>query len=184
MLIAVGVTIPIGLAPLLGTYDVPGFRALLSLFPEGLQESSIRFATFAMTIVAAGVQFLSQDSFSRKALTRTFVAIAISLFLLLFLLAYSHNQHVIRIPVGDGSKSVSYVVGTDRIDSCSCPATDGDAQCIKRVGLDAALLPTCWNEKELRSNAFVIQSEYVLLMAGLGAIVGLIVLAPTRRKGR
>ncbi|HUR39758.1 MAG TPA: hypothetical protein VM240_01170 [Verrucomicrobiae bacterium] len=182
MLLAIGVTIPIGLAPLLGTWDVPGFRALLSLFPEGLQESSIRFSTFGMAVVAASVQFLSQDTFTRKTLRQTFIGVVVALFALLFLLAKSHNEHVVRIPVGDGSVSVSYVVGSERKVGCSCAASEGDAQCVKRIGLDAALLPSCWNEKELRGIAFALQAKYVLLMIGLGALVGLIVLAPARSR--
>lgn len=182
-LLALTVTVPIGLAPLLGNLDIPGFRALLSLYPEGLRDTALPIATLAMSLVAISVQFFANDSFSGRRLRRVFVPLVLALFAMLLALAWFHSQHVVQIHVGglDGSEE-SYVVADVRTPTCSCPASEGDGLCIMNIGMNPAQLPTCWPERDLRRNAFVLQLLYVLLMAGTGALVGLLVMQRTRRK--
>ena len=105
-------------------------------------------------------------------------------FTLLLVLAYVHNQSVVRVQIGDGTISESYVVGTTRTPGCSCPVTQGDSACIQHIGLDPSLLPSCWRESEIRSKSFVLLVLYVLLMAGVGALVGLGVMVRAQRKKR
>ncbi len=181
-LLALAVTVPLSMAPLLGTLEIPGFKALLSLFPGSLQDTALPLASLAMALVAVSVQFFSRDRFSGRKLTRAFVALVGTLFVLLLLLAWRHNQTVVGMPVGPDADRASFVVAHPRSASCPCPADRGDAECIQRLGLDASRLPVCWAERDLRGNAFVLVLLYVLLMSGLGALVGLLVMV--RRQPR
>ncbi len=181
-LLALAVTVPISMAPLLGSLKIPGFRALLSLFPESLQQSALPLASVAMALVAVSVQFFSRESFSGRKLTRAFTILVAALFLLLMLLAWRHNQTVVRMDVGQDNVQAAYVVAAQRRADCPCPANSGDAHCIMRIGLDPSRLPLCWPERDIRQNSFVLTLLYVLLMSGLGALVGLLVMVRTQRR--
>lgn len=181
-LLALLVTVPISLAPLLGTLDVPFFKNLLSLYPSTLRDTALPLASLAMALVAISVQFFSRDSFSGRRLRRWFIGLVVGLFALLLALAYVHNQSVVRVYIGDGTISESYVVGSTRTPGCSCPITQGDSACIQHIGLDPSLLPSCWQEREIRSRSFLLLVQYVLLMAGTGALVGLLVMVRTQRR--
>lgn len=183
-LLALAVTVPLSMAPLLGTLDIPGFKALLSLFPRGLQDTALPLASLAMALVAVSVQFFSRDRFSGRKLTRAFIGLVAALFLLLLLLAWKHNQTVVAMKVGPTGETASFVVAAQRSASCPCPTGSGDAECIQRLGLDGSRLPVCWDEREVRGNSFVLLLLYVLLMSGLGALVGLLVMARTQPKPR
>src|SRR4051812_25046827 len=54
-----GVGVGLGLAPFLGKLGVPGFSALLSLFPEALSAFLIPVSAFLMGMLAAVTQFYS-----------------------------------------------------------------------------------------------------------------------------
>jgi hypothetical protein len=182
-LLALAVTVPVSLSPLLGNFDIPGFRALLSLYPAQLRETALPLSAMAMGLVAISVQFFSTEAFSARKLRRAFVVLVAGLFALLGALAYVHNQNVVQMTVGgrDGTTQ-SYVVAAERTATCSCPAGEGDAACIQSIGLDPALLPSCWDERALRSNSFVLLLLYLVFMSGLGALVGLLVMTRTAKR--
>lgn len=183
-LLALAVTVPLSMAPLLGTFDIPGFKALLSLFPRGLQDTALPLASLAMALVAVSVQFFSRDRFSGRKLARAFTVLVAGLFLLLLVLAWRHNQTVVAMKVGPTGETASFVVAAERRASCPCPEGSGDAECIQRLGLDGSRLPVCWDERAVRGNSFVLLLLYVLLMSGLGALVGLLVMARTQPRPR
>jgi hypothetical protein len=182
-LLALAVTVPLGLAPLLGKLDVPGFSAILSLYPNALRDTALALATFAMALVAVSVQFFADQAPAPRKLRRAFVVLATGLFLLLVTLAYQHTQHVVKVYVGDAGDSVTSVVGSTRLAGCSCKPSEGDAWCLRRIGLDPALHPSCWAERDLRRQSFQLLMLYVALMTGIGALVGLLILKrkPARR---
>lgn len=175
-LLALLVSVPIGLAPLLGNFDIPGFKAVLSLYPEALQNTALPLASVAMGLVAVSVQFFAQDKLNDRKVRGWFVKLFIALFVLLFSLAFVHNKHVVTIEAGPEAQPVSFVVAAARIADCGCQSSDSDAYCIQRIGLDQALLSACWPESEIRGASFLLTALYVLLMSGLGALVGLLVL--------
>jgi hypothetical protein len=184
-LLALAVTVPLGLAPLLGKLDVPGFTAILSLYPDTLRDTALALATFAMALVAVGVQFFADQAPSAARLRRAFVVLAVGLFVLLVTLAYHHTQHVVKVYVGNAGDSVTSVVGSTRLPGCSCAPSDGDAWCLRKIGLDPALHPSCWAERDLRAQGFQLLMLYVALMTGIGALVGLLILKrkpPPRRR--
>ncbi len=183
-LLALAVTVPLSMAPLLGNLEIPGFKALLSLFPRGLQDTALPLASLAMALVAVSVQFFSRDKFSGRKLRRAFIALVAALFILLLALAWRHSQTVVAMKVGPEGETASFVVSAQRSASCPCPADRGDAECIQRLGLDGSRLPVCWSEREIRGNSFVLLLLYVLLMSGLGALVGLLVMARTQPRAR
>ena len=181
-LLALAVTVPLSLAPLLGNWDVPGFKALLSLYPSSLRETALPLATLAMSLVAISVQFFSRDSFSGRRLRRWFIALVCSLFALLLLLAYVHSQSVVRVYFRGGTMSESYIVSSTRGPACPCDPGDSDAVCITHLGLDPGYHSRCWSERDVRRTSFFLTLLYVLLMSGVGALVGLLVMVRTQRK--
>lgn len=181
-LLALMVTIPIGLAPFLGKVGVPGFSALLSLFPESLQNSALTIATMAMGLVAVSVQFFSEEGISAARMRRWFVTLLILLFLFLISIAYFHNQYVVTIYTGNDARPVSYLVSSTRTPHCPCSVEDSDASCIENIGLQPSRIPLCWADRDIRNSSFILLLNYVFLMAGTGGLIGLLVLRGRRRK--
>src|SRR3954462_36217 len=72
-----GVGVGIGCAPLLGKLHVPGFEAMLTLFPAGLQATLIPFSGFVMGCVSVVVQFYSDQGQSKIFWRRWFTRVVL-----------------------------------------------------------------------------------------------------------
>ena len=60
-LLALAVTVPLSMAPLLGSLKIPGFEALLSLFPHSLQQTALPLASVASHVGSPAVIALRQE---------------------------------------------------------------------------------------------------------------------------
>lgn len=184
-LVALAVTVPLGLAPLLGKLDIPGFTTLLTLYPDELRNTALALATFAMALVAVGVQFFAGDKTNQRKLRRAFLVLTAGLFALLVTLAYQHVQHVVTVPVGREGHTLTYVVGAQRLPTCKCQPTEGDSRCLHRIGLDPSYHASCWAQADMRRQSFQLLMLYVALMTGIGALVGLLLMKrPTATRRR
>src|SRR6266478_1356152 len=72
LLLGFGVSVGIGLAPLLGRVNVPLFSSLLTLMPESLQNRLIVLSTTVMSVMSVAVQFYAGVKVTTERLERLF----------------------------------------------------------------------------------------------------------------
>jgi len=184
-LVGFGVGVGLGSAPFLGTLGVPGFSALVDLFPLTLQGRIVSLSPFLMGIVALAVQFYAGERISKRALRRRF---GVSLLLLLagfFVFVVLYFLFVREVTIRGGEATARYVVGWQRVESCGCPPQLSDAECIAELSLDPARVESCWGTRAVRLSELALTVAYLLLIGGFAALVGLLLLrdGKTRRAG-
>lgn len=177
-----GVGVGLGLAPFLGTVEVPGFAALLSLFPRDLQGTLIPLSAFLMGLVAMGVQFYAGERIARTALRRRFRRSLLALLAGLVLFVGLHTLLVRRLATDGGAGSVTVTIGWQRLPSCGCPPALSDAECVKSLSADPAAIESCWGSRQLGVARLGLTLAYLVLTGGFAALAGLLLLAEERRK--
>jgi hypothetical protein len=172
---AVGVGV--GVAPFLGKLPVPGFEALLGLFPETLQRSMIPLSAFLMGLVAVAVQFYSGETLSRPGLRVRFFWSLATLLVGLLLLIVLYTLLVVRVPIEGGARSVPVVLALSRSASCTgCPPALSDGECIARLSLNPKAIESCWGSRPLALSRLALTLGYLVLTGGFGALIGLLLL--------
>lgn len=171
-----GVAFVVGLAPYLGVVNVPGFTALLTVFPTSIRNTMIPLSAFLMGLVAVVVQWYGTDKPGHAWLARKFkrtVAIALGS---LALLVVTHVLTVVRVHLDGGREAVSFVVGFVRPASCGCSPQLSDADCIKNVTLDEAAIASCWGDKVVGTAKILLIFLYLLTTGSFVWLVGLLLL--------
>lgn len=176
LVLGFGVSVAVGLAPFLGKLSIPGFDALLTVFPEELHYSLIPLSSFLMGLVAAGVQFLHgerlRDTHLRFAFLFAYAAVFAGFVWLL--LVYDERTERIKIPAAQTART--FVIAPEgRLPKCPCPSHWEDDQCIGET-LKAERVSQCWGSKALRRSRKVLRGGYMLLTGGFGAVIGLLLL--------
>lgn len=184
LVLGFGVGIAVGLAPFLGKLQIPGFDALLTLYPNDLRPSLIPLAAFLMGFIAVGVQFLHGERLRRAYLRVAFlVAFAVVFVGFVWLLAI-YDERVLRITVPATGESYTFVIAPERRRAaCPCDADWSDKECISEK-TDPARVEKCWDGRALRRSRKVLRGGYLLLTGGFGAVIGLLLLQerPARRR--
>lgn len=182
MVLGFGVGIGVGLAPFLGSIDIPGFSALLSLFPDTLRPVLIPVSALLMGTIAAGVQFYSGDRVKpiklKRLVERSLVFIGAALFCLLlayFLLV--ERVHFNENVVG------SFVIGFERTQVCGCDDAMSDAQCIIEISANPNSVETCWGRKQIRISEFLLSCIYLSITGVFAFMMGLLLLQDSRISG-
>lgn len=178
-----GVGVAVGLAPFLGVLRVPGFEALVSLFPLDLRATVIPLSAFLMGVVAVAVQFFAGERIARTALRRRFRRGLVALLIGFLLLIVLYSLFVVRVAVDGGERSVAVAVGWARLPACGCTAV-GDADCVRALSLAPAAVESCWGSRQLRLVRLGLILSYLTVTGGFGALVGLLLLVEDRRRAR
>jgi hypothetical protein len=175
-MLGLGVGVAVGLAPLLGKTRVPGFAALLHLYPESLQATAIPIASFLMGIVAGFVQFFFRPG-ERKHLGVWFAASGVLSVVALLALTQIYVESVTIVPYEGGQLRVPYVTGFgERPQSCAkCPSGASNEECIQGLPTPA-LIASCFGESRIRHAEEALLYSYLGAMLFFGAFVGLLVL--------
>lgn len=176
-----GVGVALGLAPFLGVVEVPGFSALLRLFPADLARSLIPLSAFLMGVVAVAVQFYSGERIAARAFRRRFFVTLVLLLVGFLLLVVLYALFVRDVPVAGGKSNLAFVIGWQRLPSCDCDAELSDLQCLKELSADPAAIGSCWG-RQLVVGRLALTLGYLLVTGGFGALVGLLLLAEERRR--
>lgn len=176
-----GVSVGVGMAPFLGKVKVPGFEALLELFPRQLQGVLIPLSAFLMGLVALAIQFYHGEIIAagrlRKYFRMGFIAMLTGLFLFLVL----YKLFVIRVPLAGGESYAAVVVTPTRLETCGCLPRLTDHDCVRTLSFDPAGLATCWGGEALEVRELSLMIPYLLLTSGFGALIGLLILKEDRR---
>lgn len=175
-MLGLGVGVAVGLAPLLGKTHVPGFTALLDLYPESLRETAIPIASLLMGIVAASVQFYFRPG-KRTRSGRWFAAIGVLAVVALLALTQIYAESVTIVTYEGGRLRVPYVTGFgERPQACiKCPSGVSNEECINGLPTPA-LVTTCFGESRTRHAEEALLYSYLGVMLFFGALVGFLIL--------
>jgi hypothetical protein len=179
------VGIALGLAPFLGRVKVPGFSALLELYPVQMQQNLIILSGFLLGIVAVAVQFYATKASPTAILERYFGSLLKAMLAVLLLLVVLYQTSVVSFPIEKQVSVVphrvethrySVVVGWFRANSaaCSCPPAMSAINCVEQHSIDLRMVSACWKYLPLFELALTI--PYLFLLGGFGTLVGLLLL--------
>jgi hypothetical protein len=167
-----GIGVAVGLSPLLGNADVPGFRALLGLFPIGVATTLIPTSAFLMGLAALGTYaVVLTQNLSRTILARTLGASVVVAALLLAILVIVYGLVVAQVPYDGGAKVAPFVVGTIRLPNCRC-TDSSDVQCIEELSFKLSAVESCWGTRAVAMNRIALELLYLGLLAAFGTSIG------------
>jgi hypothetical protein len=171
-----GVSVAVGLAPLLGSKSVPLFSSLLNLIPDSLRASLIPITSALMGLVAVVVQWYSEEDLDRAARRKALVrSVAIST---LGALAFYVLSLVVVKTVGFGGPkerdSTTFIVGFARPYKDQCPATVSDVDCIGFLSLDQEKVTQFWGVPNVISAELALCFTYLTFMLGFASAVGIV----------
>jgi hypothetical protein len=167
-----GVGFGVGMAPFLGRVKVPGFSALLELYPRQMQQYLIPLSAFLLGTVAVAVQYYSYNRRTTATLDRRFGWLLVSLLAAFVILVGLYTTFVIAVPIEATGGWAHVVIGWSRSATCGCPPKMSDRECVKEVSLDPTAIDSCWDHVPLFEFALTI--PYLFLLSGFVALVGLL----------
>lgn len=170
------ITLAIGLAPLWGGI-IPGFRSILDVLPETLQDD-IPWAALLMSAAAVCVVFFGGETIDARRLTRDFLVAFGALVLVTFAFSFAYSATVIRVRVPGAKTTVAYLVGATLLPSCECAKRALDIrECIGHaISVNPDGVAACYPLREIRTRKAILSALYILLMLLLGTLIGLLVL--------
>ena len=178
--LAFGVSVAVGLAPYLGKIHVPGFAPLLSTIPTALHDVLIPLSAAVMGILAVVVQWMADDHPTERWLRKMFGRVLLVLVLSLVSLIVVETMAVVRVDILGGKDFETFQVGFSRPLRHPCTADVSDAECIKKLTLDRALIESFWGDKQVRIARLCLIFSYLTFTGGFGALVGLLTLRSAR----
>lgn len=176
-LISFGVGIALGLAPYLGTQQVPLFRPLLDLVPRALRDTTIPISAGLMGLVGAAVQFYDAEKISKKRIRTSFGCVLTLAVIMMFVFMWIQSAYVVRVEADGGAVTASFVVAANRLPSCRCPPGSSDAQCINGLSWDEAEIAACWGDRPIRLAGNIVRTSYLVTTTLFGVVIGLLVLS-------
>lgn len=176
MALGFGVGVGIGLAPFLGTIGVPGFAALISLFPETLKFFLIPSSAFLMGVIAVGAQFYSTGKpIGHVNLGKLMRRCALLTGGGLLVLVVAYFILVARVSFTE-SLVIPFVVGLDRDEACECSPSISDSQCIIEISANPGSIETCWGSRQIRLGELTLSLLYLGVTGAFGFLIGLVLL--------
>jgi len=166
LLLALGVGVGAGLAPLLGMKKIPYFSALVELLPPQLKEYVIPASAFLMGLVAVAVQFSSGEVIVRKSLRRRFFLAFLAVLLGFLALVILRSSYVKSVP----GWNEPVVIGWSRLPGCGCPKGISDEDCIANIAFQVS---RCWDSGGVKLSLVL---SYLVAIGGFGALIGFLVL--------
>lgn len=189
-IVGFGVWFAIGLAPFLGKVRIPGFTAVIEMYPVDLQAWLVPLSGIFMGMIGVTVEFASEAKIGRRTLQRWFIStvavFVVSLIVLMFLyLRYVArvDQTVRRDDGTIGHVTWAIVTGARRVPAevspdCPCTAREAAATCVAR-SLDPTILSACFDDTG--SATLQLAVVYLALTGSFAAAVGLLILERRRR---
>jgi hypothetical protein len=176
-LLAFGVSLAVGLAPLLGKANVPGFSALLSLYPVNLADTLVPFAALFMALPAIAVQFYAGVRVNRAKLHKWFGrALAFAGVMVLIVLS-AYLFFVVQVPFEGGQNQAAYAIGLEQHpDSICVQKRKALASCIAEdLTFNPSRVEGVFPENEIRLVKLLLSVSYLALMGSFGVLIGLLV---------
>lgn len=179
-LLGFGVSVGLGVAPLLGTWSVPGFTPMLSLFPKLPWDTTgalIPISALLMGMLAVVIQFLGRDNHSDAKLRKWFFRCTWLAGGALIVLLILQPFLVVTFPVPAQNSEIAVLVGFSRPDTCTaCSTGISDVQCLENTTLNPPLMRSCWGDRQLIFAYLALALPYIGLMGAFGLMVGIFML--------
>lgn len=186
-LVRIAVGTGVGLAPYLGKVQVPGFSALLELFPSVLQDKAIPVSSALMGVIAACVEYFRGEKTDQASAKRWFVRISAFAIVILFALMIVDVLGVTSIPFEGGRARVSFVTGIgQRSPMCAEPCSPSDSacvrcetrwsdeECIERISFKESSIQTCFGSFSVKLASALLLSLYIGFMGLLAGAVAIL----------
>jgi hypothetical protein len=176
-MLALGVSVCIGLAPLLGSVKVPLFSSLLDLIPDFLQHRLIPITSAFMGLAAAAVQWNAEEKLSRARRRKVFRATlwSASCAALVFYVISTFAVKNVDFGGKDSRESGSFLVGFFRPLKPPCAEGISDAECIKRLGFDQDSIRSFWGDTSINVAELVLSGSYLSFMLSFATLVGVVI---------
>jgi hypothetical protein len=185
-----GIWFLVGIAPFLGKVKVPGFSALIELYPASLQGWLIPLSGIFMGMMAVVVEFVASRHAEEAVLVRWFVRnTAVFLFALLLLVSVyiftvvqmersiirgpNAVPEVVNIAVITGSRTVpSQYAGSD----CKCPLGEPAERCLADSSLKPENVALCFGSNRIAFSTLALVLLYLAVTGSFVAAVGLLLM--------
>jgi hypothetical protein len=184
-MVAFGVSVLVGLAPLLGYLPIPLFTNILDILPINLRDRLVPFAAVLMGFPALVVQFFgAQHVLTHRLLVRWFMLWLFMAVIMAVVLFTLYSLFTVDVTLRGGEQRVYFIVGSAMLPECECvPARLKLKTCIKeRLSVSPDNVDECFDDRELRVRKLLVSLPYLLLMMSLGGAVSTIVLKEAQRK--
>ncbi len=186
-----GVWFAIGLSPFLGKVKIPGFSAIIEMYPSDLQQWLVPVSGLFMGMMAVTIEFASGALISARTLTRWFIATVATFALALVLLLTFYQNDVARLQqaVRDADGDLTHVTraivtGTRTMKNvptdCKCKKDQAAADCIAGTGLNPESIHTCFPGANSATQRLAL--VYLAVTGSFAAAVGLLMLDQRRRR--
>lgn len=177
-----GVGVALGLAPFLGVLPIPGFSALLDMYPESMRGWLIPLSGILMGILAVSIEFLG-TKIPPAATLRKWFKMGLAVWTGSFLgLLFLYPRWVARVEIGDGSRTPAFITGSDVVpprppaSPCKCPAGQTAEECIADVGLALGPIRECFGSGAVTTATQALALLYFLLTGTFVFVVGVLLL--------
>jgi hypothetical protein len=177
-----GVTLVVGMAPLLGRRGIPGFSPLGDILPLNVKDGVIVIASVLMTAPAIGVQFFSGEAFTAKRLSRAFAVVFLALVIGTFMLYGAYAHDVIQVPFLGERGTAAYIVGRTMVKDCPCLERNLTiSQCIgDAITTNPVAVAACYDPQEISARESRLSMLYLFVMFAFGVLIGLVVVKEAR----
>ncbi len=176
-----GVGLVVGLAPFLGAgLRIPGFSAVLDMYPFTLQGWLIPVSGILMGAIAAYVEFLSLERPAKRTLRRRFGwslgvwAASFATLVVAYTLTVSH--------FANGDHPVAVATGTLTVpprppgSQCGCVVGQSAEVCVSNLNLRPEVIRDCFGSQRVVLTELGLAALYLLLTGSFVLAVGFLVL--------
>jgi hypothetical protein len=186
-IIGFGVWFVIGLAPLLGNFEVPLFTAVIAMYPADLQRWLIPLSGLLMGMIAIAVDYTVGAKKPSKALeknvdwwfVRTLVVFLAAFVILIGLYVFTVTRVGHRTGPSREMIHSAIVTGTQQVppqppgSSCMCSPRQDAEQCINDISLNPAYIRTCFGNNRVALATVALALTYLAVMGSFVAAVGI-----------
>lgn len=184
-MVAFGVSVLVGLAPLLGYLPIPLFTNILDILPVNVRDRLVPFAAVLMGFPALVVQFFgARQVVTQRVLMRWFALCLCTAVIMAFALFSLYSLFTIDVTIHGGDRKAYFIVGSAMLPECECVASNLKIKsCIKEIlSVSPDRVDECFDDQELRTRKLLVSIPYLVLMMCFGATVSILVLKEARKK--
>lgn len=195
--VSFGVAFVAGLSPFLGKRGVPGFSALISIYPVDVQDWVIPVSGLLMGMIAVVIKVLHNGRPSARKLNRWFArtvlvfGVAFVAMLVLYVLWVTRVEMTVTGPNGTVDRSsLAVVTGAREVPAqpprspCTCVERQSASQCVEAVSVNPANVRACFGEQRVALATLALAAVYLALTGTFVAAVGLLLLLDGARRRR
>jgi len=170
LMLTFGISVAVGMAPLLGYANVPGFKSLLELFPKypfDFTTQLVAVAGLMMGLTALSVQYFQHERIKESKRRWWFICLGVMLgsCLAVVFITYLFSVEQVgnyNVLIGFGDPICKLCEGMQR------------SECVAEITVSAKDIDRCFGSASVRLAAMILALLYLAALTLLGALVGLL----------